>query len=569
MLPTVGVIGRGRRTYTRLVTPAALADLVRSSAVRVLADRGLDHSVLPERVTVERPRNPEHGDYATNLALQVAKKVGLAPRELAEALADVISDTDGVESAEVAGPGFLNLRLAADAQGEIVRRVLAAGAAYGHGTALAGHRINLEFVSANPTGPIHLGGTRWAAVGDALGRVLTAQGAEVTREYYFNDAGAQIDRFVRSLTAAALGENAPDDGYAGAYVDDIAAEVVRKEPDVLSLPAAERDEVFRRLGVGLMFDEIKRSLHEFGTDFDVFFHEDSLHSSGAVSDVVEELKRAGSLYFADEAWWLRSTEHGDDKDRVVIKSDGDPAYIAGDLAYLRDKINRGFDLCLYMLGADHHGYVARLKAAAAAMGHSPDTVEVMIGQMVNLVSGGEPVRMSKRAGTVVTLEDLVEAVGVDAARYELARYSVDSTIDIDLDLLRRHTNENPVFYVQYAHARLASLQRNAAELGLARRPDADVGLLTHPREGDLIRTIGEFPDVLTKAAELREPHRVARYLESLASAYHKFYDVARVLPQGDEEPTPLTDARLALCEAARQVLANGLGLLGVSAPERM
>ncbi len=569
MLPTVGVIGRGRRTYTRLVTPAALADLVRSSAVRVLADRGLDHNVLPERVTVERPRNPEHGDYATNLALQVAKKVGLAPRELAEALADVISDTDGVESAEVAGPGFLNLRLAADAQGEIVRRVLRAGAAYGHGTALAGHRINLEFVSANPTGPIHLGGTRWAAVGDALGRVLTAQGAEVTREYYFNDAGAQIDRFVRSLTAAARGEDAPDDGYAGAYVHDIAAEVVRKEPDVLSLPAVERDEVFRRLGVGLMFDEIKRSLHEFGTDFDVFFHEDSLHSSGAVSDVVEELKRAGSLYFADEAWWLRSTEHGDDKDRVVIKSDGDPAYIAGDLAYLRDKINRGFDLCLYMLGADHHGYIARLKAAAAAMGHSPDTVEVMIGQMVNLVSGGEPVRMSKRAGTVVTLEDLVEAVGVDAARYELARYSVDSTIDVDLDLLRRHTNENPVFYVQYAHARLASLQRNAAELGLARRPDADVGLLTHPREGDLIRTIGEFPDVLTKAAELREPHRVARYLESLASAYHKFYDVARVLPQGDEEPTPLTDARLALCEAARQVLANGLGLLGVSAPERM
>ncbi|WP_007023396.1 arginine--tRNA ligase [Saccharomonospora iraqiensis] len=551
------------------MTPAALADLVRSSAVRVLADRGLDHNVLPERVTVERPRNPEHGDYATNLALQVAKKVGLAPRELAEALADVISDTDGVESAEVAGPGFLNLRLAADAQGEIVRRVLRAGAAYGHGTALAGHRINLEFVSANPTGPIHLGGTRWAAVGDALGRVLTAQGAEVTREYYFNDAGAQIDRFVRSLTAAARGEDAPDDGYAGAYVHDIAAEVVRKEPDVLSLPAVERDEVFRRLGVGLMFDEIKRSLHEFGTDFDVFFHEDSLHSSGAVSDVVEELKRAGSLYFADEAWWLRSTEHGDDKDRVVIKSDGDPAYIAGDLAYLRDKINRGFDLCLYMLGADHHGYIARLKAAAAAMGHSPDTVEVMIGQMVNLVSGGEPVRMSKRAGTVVTLEDLVEAVGVDAARYELARYSVDSTIDVDLDLLRRHTNENPVFYVQYAHARLASLQRNAAELGLARRPDADVGLLTHPREGDLIRTIGEFPDVLTKAAELREPHRVARYLESLASAYHKFYDVARVLPQGDEEPTPLTDARLALCEAARQVLANGLGLLGVSAPERM
>ncbi len=518
---------------------------------------------------MERPRNPEHGDYATNLALQVAKKAGLAPREFAQALADVISASPGVESAEIAGPGFLNLRLAADAQGEIVRQVLGAGDGYGRGDTLTGRAINLEFVSANPTGPIHLGGTRWAAVGDALGRLLEAQGAAVTREYYFNDAGAQIDRFVRSLIAAAQGEPAPEDGYAGTYVDDIAAQVLRAEPTALSLPEAERDETFRRVGVGLMFAEIKKSLHEFGTDFDVYFHEDSLHGSGAVSEVVAELKSNESLYFSDEAWWLRSTEHGDDKDRVVIKSDGAPAYIAGDLAYLRDKINRGFDLCIYMLGADHHGYVARLKAAAAAMGHSPDVVEVLIGQMVNLVSGGKPVRMSKRAGTVVTLEDLVEAVGVDAARYELSRYSVDSTLDVDLDLLRKHTNENPVFYVQYAHARLSSIQRNAAELGLVLRPDADVSLLTHPREGDLIRTIGEFPSVLTKAAELREPHRVARYLESLASAYHKFYDVARVLPQGDEEATPLTYARLALCEAARQVLANGLSLLGVSAPERM
>ncbi|OQO92305.1 arginine--tRNA ligase [Saccharomonospora piscinae] len=551
------------------MTPAALADLVRTSAARVFDDRGLDHGILPEQVTVERPRNPEHGDYATNLALQVAKKAGLAPREFAQALADVISASPGVESAEIAGPGFLNLRLAADAQGEIVRQVLGAGDGYGRGDTLTGRAINLEFVSANPTGPIHLGGTRWAAVGDALGRLLEAQGAAVTREYYFNDAGAQIDRFVRSLIAAAQGEPAPEDGYAGTYVDDIAAQVLRAEPTALSLPEAERDETFRRVGVGLMFAEIKKSLHEFGTDFDVYFHEDSLHGSGAVSEVVAELKSNESLYFADEAWWLRSTEHGDDKDRVVIKSDGAPAYIAGDLAYLRDKINRGFDLCIYMLGADHHGYVARLKAAAAAMGHSPDVVEVLIGQMVNLVSGGKPVRMSKRAGTVVTLEDLVEAVGVDAARYELSRYSVDSTLDVDLDLLRKHTNENPVFYVQYAHARLSSIQRNAAELGLVLRPDADVSLLTHPREGDLIRTIGEFPSVLTKAAELREPHRVARYLESLASAYHKFYDVARVLPQGDEEATPLTYARLALCEAARQVLANGLSLLGVSAPERM
>ncbi|PXY33899.1 arginine--tRNA ligase [Prauserella flavalba] len=551
------------------MTPSALADLVRSSAVEVLSARGLDHGVLPDPVTVERPRNPEHGDYATNVALQVAKKVGLKPRELAEALAETLAKADGVEAAEVAGPGFLNLRLAADAQGELVSRVLSEGDAYGRGDSLAGVKINLEFVSANPTGPIHLGGTRWAAVGDALGRLLSAQGADVTREYYFNDAGAQIDRFVRSMIAAAKGEPAPEDGYAGAYINDIAAEVIRKEPSALSLPEDERHELFRRIGVGLMFDEIKKSLHEFGTDFDVYFHEDSLHSSGEVEKVVGELKESGSLYHADNAWWLRSTEHGDDKDRVVIKSDGNPAYIAGDLAYLRDKIGRGFELCIYMLGADHHGYIARLKAAAAAMGHSPDVVEVLIGQMVNLVSGGKPVRMSKRAGTVVTMEDLVEAVGVDAARYELTRYSVDSSLDVDLDLLRKHSNENPVYYVQYAHARLASLQRNAAELGIERAADVELGLLTHPREGDLIRTIGEFPSVLKKAAELREPHRVARYLESLASAYHKFYDVARVLPQGDEEATPLTHARLALCEAARQVFANGLSLLGVSAPERM
>ncbi|MFJ8814199.1 arginine--tRNA ligase [Amycolatopsis thermoflava] len=551
------------------MTPEALADLVRTSAAQVLTARGADPAVLPATVTVERPRNPEHGDYATNIALQVAKKAGLAPRDFAQELADALAATDGIDSAEIAGPGFVNLRLAADAQGEQIRQVLTLGDAYGRGTALAGRKINLEFVSANPTGPIHLGGTRWAAVGDALGRVLQAQGADVTREYYFNDAGAQIDRFVRSLIAAAKGDPAPEDGYAGAYISDIAAEVLRQEPSALSLPENERNETFRRIGVDLMFGEIKKSLHEFGTDFDVYFHEDSLHQSGAVEKAVESLKENGSLYHADGAWWLRSTEFGDDKDRVVIKSDGAPAYIAGDIAYLQDKIGRGFDLCIYMLGADHHGYIARLKAAAAAMGHDPSVVEVLIGQLVNLVSEGKPVRMSKRAGTVITMEDLVEAVGVDAARYELTRYSVDSSIDIDLDLLRKSSDENPVYYVQYAHARLASLQRNAADLGLKFDNDADFGLLTLDREGDLIRTIGEFPTVVQRAAELREPHRVARYLESLAGAFHKFYAVAQVLPKGDEEATPLTYARLALCEAARQVFANGLALLGVSAPERM
>ena len=527
--------------------------------------------MLPEVVTVERPRNPEHGDYATNLAMQVAKKAGVVPRDLATWLAEALADQEGIDSVDVAGPGFLNLRLAADAQGQIVREALVDGAEFGNGDLYAKLKVNLEFVSANPTGPIHLGGTRWAAVGDALGRVLSAQGAAVTREYYFNDAGAQIDRFVRSLIAAAKGESAPEDGYGGPYIVDIAAEVIKAEPGVLEQPEGERHETFRRIGVGLMFEEIKQSLHDFGTDFDVYFHENSLHLSGQVAECVESLKSSGHLYFDENAWWLRSTDFGDDKDRVVIKSDGDPAYIAGDIAYLRDKRARGFDLCIYMLGADHHGYIARLKAAAAALGDDPAVVEVLIGQMVNLVRDGKPVRMSKRAGTVVTLEDLVEAVGVDAARYSLIRSSVDSAVDIDLDLISKRTNENPVFYVQYAHARLSSLQRNAASLGIERGDvqNADLSLLTHEREGDLIRTLGEFPRVVRSAAQLREPHRVARYLEDVASAYHKFYDACRVLQPGDDQATPLTIARLQLCEATRQVLANGLGLLGVSAPEQM
>ncbi|MEU5847661.1 arginine--tRNA ligase [Saccharopolyspora shandongensis] len=553
------------------MTPAALAELVRNTAVEVLSARDLDTSVLPEAVTVERPRNPEHGDYATNVAMQVAKKVGVSPRDLAGWLAEALTGQDAIDSVDVAGPGFLNLRLAADAQGQIVREALTKSADYGRGELYSALKVNLEFVSANPTGPIHLGGTRWAAVGDALGRVLAAQGAEVTREYYFNDAGAQIDRFVRSLVAAAKGEPAPEDGYGGDYIADIAAAVLKAEPNALELPEAERNEAFRRIGVGLMFDEIKQSLHEFGTDFDVFFHEDSLHTSGAVAACVEEMKQSGHVYFADGAWWLRSTEYGDDKDRVLIKSDGAPAYIAGDVAYLRDKRGRGFDLCIYMLGADHHGYIARLKAAAAALGDDPAVVEVLIGQMVNLVRDGKPMRMSKRAGTVVTLEDLVDAVGVDAARYSLIRSSADSAVDIDLDLISKRTNENPVFYVQYAHARLASLQRNAASLGIERGPvdEADLSLLTHEREGDLIRTLGEFPRVVLSAAQLREPHRVARYLEDVAAAYHKFYDACRVLQPGDDQASPLTIARLQLCEATRQVLANGLGLLGVSAPDKM
>jgi arginyl-tRNA synthetase len=550
------------------VTPADLAELLKATAAAVLAEHGLDAAALPATVTVERPRNPEHGDYASNLALQLGKKVGANPRELAGWLAEALSKADGIAAAEVAGPGFINMRLEASAQAVIVNNVIDAGDTFGHSDALVGHKINLEFVSANPTGPIHIGGTRWAAVGDALGRLLTTQGGDVVREYYFNDHGAQIDRFAGSLIAAAKGEPTPADGYAGTYISDIAAQVLQKAPDALSLPEPERHETFREIGVDLMFTHIKESLHEFGTDFDVYTHEDSMHTSGRVEQAIARLRGTGNVYEKDGATWLRTSAFGDDKDRVVIKSDGKPAYIAGDIAYYLDKRQRGFDLCIYMLGADHHGYIARLKAVAAAFGEDPATVEVLIGQLVNLVRDGQPVRMSKRAGTVLTLDDLVEAIGVDAARYSLIRSSVDTPIDIDLALWSSASNENPIYYVQYAHARLSALARNAAELGLI--PDTEhLELLSHDKEGALLRSIGEFPRVVKTAAALREPHRICRYLEDLAGDYHRFYDSCRVLPQGDEQPTDLHTARLALCQAARQVIANGLTILGVSAPERM
>ena len=548
--------------------PAELATIVKEAATRVLAAHELDASVVPETVTVERPRNPEHGDYATNIALQVAKKAGTNPRELATWLVDDLSANPAIDSAEIAGPGFINLRLAAGAQGQLVAKVLEEAEKFGHCDLYAGEKINLEFVSANPTGPIHLGGTRWAAVGDSLGRVLEAAGAEVTREYYFNDHGGQIDRFSRSLVAAAKGEPTPEDGYGGDYIREIARAVVEKHPDALDGTDAEVQETFRAAGVEMMFAQIKQSLHEFGVDFDVYFHENSLFESGAVDKALQTLKDNGNLYENDGAWWLRSSDFGDDKDRVVLKSDGDAAYIAGDIAYVADKFDRGHTLAIYMLGADHHGYIARLKAAAQALGYNADAVEVLIGQMVNLVRDGQAVKMSKRAGTVITLEDLVDAIGVDGARYSLVRSSVDSTLDIDLDLWTKQSSDNPVYYVQYAHARLCSIGRKAEEAGVS-FADPDLALLTHDKEGDLIRTLGEYPAVVRAAAELREPHRIARYTEELASAFHKFYDSCQILPKAGEDAEPIHTARLALAMASRQVIANALGLIGVSAPERM
>jgi arginyl-tRNA synthetase len=554
------------------VTPEELAETIRAAVGALVDERALVLADgLPQEVRVERPRVREHGDYATNVALQLAKPAGLPPRELAGLLAKRLTKAPGIASAKVAGPGFLNLVVDAGAQAEVVTTIVAAGPTYGQGEALAGQRLNLEFVSVNPTGPVTLGHTRWAAVGDAIARLLRAQGAEVVSEYYFNDHGAQIDRFAASLLARARGRPAPEGGYVGAYLDDIVADILLRRPDLTDLPEHEALEVCRAEGVDLMFSEIKQSLHDFGVDFDVYFHEQSLHERGQVAEAVERLRASGLTYESDGALWLRSTEYGDDKDRVLVRRDGRPTYICADAAYYLDKRGRGFDRVLILLGADHHGYVGRYRALAAAFGDDPDQhLELLIGQMVNLVRNGVPVRMSKRAGNVIRIDDMVEAIGVDAGRYALARYSTDSTIEIDLDLWTRQTSDNPVFYVQYAHARLASILRNAEELGItAPGADFDPALLSHEREGDLVRALAEYPRIAQQAALLREPHRVARYLEELAATFHRFYDVCRVLPMGDEPVEPLHRARLALVEASRVVFGNGLSLLGVSAPERM
>ncbi|GAB2517130.1 arginine--tRNA ligase [Microbacterium petrolearium] len=531
---------------------------------------GEDLGITAADIAFERPKNRDHGDWATNTAMKFAKKLGTNPRELAQEIAEGLTAVDGVAGVEVAGPGFINIRLEAAAAGALAKTIVDAGTAYGTGTAFAGQKINLEFVSANPTGPIHLGGTRWAAVGDSLARLLSAQGGDVTREYYFNDHGAQIDRFARSLVAAYRGEPTPEDGYGGAYIGEIAQRVVEAyDGDLAALDADQLQETFRRIGVDFMFDDIKKSLHEFGVDFDVYFHENDLHTSGAVARAVERLRELGRIFEQDGAVWLRTTDYGDDKDRVVIKSDGNPAYISGDLAYYLDKRERGFDRCIIMLGADHHGYVQRLMAMCAAFGDEPGVnLQILIGQMVNLMRDGQPVRMSKRAGTVVTLEDLVDIVGVDAARYALVRSSTDSNLDIDLDVLQKRTNDNPVFYVQYAHARTHNVARNAVDAGVTRDTFAPE-LLTHETEAALLGALQEFPRVVAFAADQREPHRVARYLEEIAGLYHRWYDNCRVTPKGDEPVEPVHGTRLWLNDATGQVLRNGLALLGVSAPERM
>ena len=526
---------------------------------------------IPATIKLERPKDRDHGDYATSIALQLAKPAGKNPRDVAQIICDLLTGTEGISKVDIAGPGFINITLNRADQAELVATILKATKDYGKGSALAGVSINLEFISANPTGPLHLGHTRWAAVGDSLGRVLSAAGADVKREFYINDRGNQMDLFGASVEAAALGLPIPEDGYKGAYISDLAKEVVASNASITSLPEGERHPAFREAAYALQLKDQQRVLDTFGTHFDVWFSERSLHDQGAVEHGLEKLRKQGHVFEEEGAIWLRTTDFGDDKDRVLTKSDGSLTYFSSDTAYYINKRERGFDICIYMLGADHHGYVGRLKAIAACAGDDPEyNIHVLIGQLVKIMEGGEEVKLSKRAGTIITLEELVEKVGVDAARYTLIRYPVDTPMVMDIDILKRNTNENPVYYVQYAHARIAAVLRNADELKIPVDLAAfDSSQLVHDRENELLGALAEFPRVVQSAAELRQPHRVARYLEELAGTYHGFYADCRVLPMGEENPSPLHTARLLLCASTKQVIKNGLDLLGVSAPERM
>jgi len=541
------------------------------AAISRAIERGDLIGTVPESIPLERPKNRDHGDYASSIALQLAKPAGKNPREVAAMLKADLESLAEVSSVDIAGPGFINITLNRASQADLVRTILTAQEKYGRGVALVGVKINLEFISANPTGPLHLGHTRWAAVGDALGRVLTAAGADVTREFYINDRGNQMDLFGQSVQAAALGQPIPEDGYKGEYIADLAKEVLAQNPEITALADEMRLIEFRETAYQLQLKDQQRVLDTFNTHFDVWFSERSLHDGGSVEHGVEKLRSQGHVFEVDGATWLRTTDFGDDKDRVLVKANGDLTYFSSDTAYYINKRERGFDICIYMLGADHHGYIHRLKATAACAGDNPEyNIDVLIGQLVKIMEGGEEVKLSKRAGTIITLEELVEKVGVDAARYTLIRYPVDTPMVMDIDVLKRNTNENPVYYVQYAHARIAAVLRNAAELKIpAGLANFDPAQLSHDRENELLGSLAEFPRIVAGAAELREPHRIARYLEELAGVYHGFYADCRVLPMGDEPISAIHSARINLCAATLQVLKNGLDLLGVSAPERM
>jgi arginyl-tRNA synthetase len=531
---------------------------------------------IPEKLILDRPKNREHGDYATSIALTLAKTANLQPRAIAEIITKTLNDENlltpaGISKVEIAGPGFINITLEVANQGSVVSDILRLKEKFGTGSVLSGKKVNLEFVSANPTGPIHLGHTRWAAVGDSLGRVLSAAGAEVVREFYINDRGNQMDLFGESLRAAALGLPRPENGYHGEYIVDLAKQITSENPDFISMEESKSIIAYREAGYELQLELQKNVLDSFGTHFDVWFSERSLYENNFFDHTLDKLKSNGHVYEQEGAVWLRTTDFGDDKDRVMIKSDGSFAYFASDSAYYISKRERGFNLCIYMLGADHHGYVGRIKAIAACAGDDQDKdVEALIGQMVKIIEGGEELKLSKRAGTIITLEELVEKVGIDAARYTLIRYPTDTPMVMDVDLLKKNTNDNPVYYVQYAHARICAVLRNAKDLGIDFGNDFYAPeLLVHQQERELIGLLAEYPRIVASAAQMRQPHRVARFIEELAAQYHRFYNDCRVLPMGDEKPGKLNSTRATLSQATAQVIHNGLDLLGVSAPEKM
>ena len=552
------------------MTPEELSKTIKESLESLVASQKLDLPEIPE-IKIERPKSKEHGDFSSNIALMVSKSAGKNPREVAQLLVQELSKNPGIKKVDIAGPGFLNFTLDSASLGELAKSILEQADKYGHTKILENETINIEFISANPTGPLHLGHTRWAAVGDAIARVLAASGAKVVREFYINDRGAQLDKFGASICAAANNEAIPEDGYHGAYVKDLAAEIVKERPEILKLSKYEQEIEFREEGYKKQLKQQQNVLDGFRTHFDVWYSERSLHSSGAVEKGLTLLKKHGHVFEHEGATWLRTTDFGDDKDRVLIKADGEYTYFASDTAYYVDKRSRGHDVNIYLLGADHHGYVNRLRAVAACAGDDPDkNVEVLIGQLVKMLKNGQEVRLSKRAGNIITLEDLVDEVGVDAARYTLTRYPVDTPLTLEIDLLTSHTNDNPVFYVQYAHARIAAVIRSAHEKAIEwQKNKFNPAALVTEQEAELLGALSEFPRIVSSAAQLRQPHRVARYLEELATAYHSFYSACRVLPLIGEPVTDETIARLVLCAATKQVVKNGLDLLGVSAPEKM
>ncbi len=544
-----------------------LRDLLRSASARAFPD-----AAVPDELELDRPKRKEFGDFSSNLALILAARVDRPSRDVAQALRDAIEPVGSVERVEVAGPGFLNFHVTDEWLHDVLRDVAVRGEGYGRFPD-TGRSVQVEFVSANPTGPVHIGHTRNAVLGDAIARLLEAAGWRVQREYYFNDAGRQMELFGASVEARYLehvGVSAelPEDGYRGAYIADIAADIAAEHgPAVAELPEPERRERLLAEGAGRMLEQIQRTLERFGITFDVFFSERTLHDNGEILEAVTRLRQRGYAYEQDGAVFFRSTDFGDEKDRVLVRSNGEPTYFGADCAYLIDKFSRGFDHLIYVWGADHHGTVKRLRGAAEALGFDPEAVEVVLYQWVTLLRGGEELSFSKRAGVIVTLDELLDEVGPDAVRFTLLSQSSDSTIAFDIDEVKRRSLDNPVYYVQYGHARIASILRKAAEDGVALLPvDAvDLSRLAADEEIDLLKAISTFPELVASAAELRAPYKLTHYAQDLAARFHRFYTDHRVLT----DDAQLTQARLWLCNVTARTIANALDLLGVGAPESM